>query len=171
MKILLFVSSIYNTLDDGNKEDYKNMINNIEKIKDINQEDIIFISLCDSTQNRNILLFYIRKIVDKIRDKEVYLGEQFLGDLRYKDMNSPGILYETKFNKIDQIVDYVRRLEQEGNEVSLIIVDGEMDIEKYKKRLYEEDINFYKLIDNVSSVSEINEYLEETIDIKKKKNI
>lgn len=168
MKILLFVSSIYNTIDDGNEEDYKNIIEILDKIRKQNNEDIIYISFCDNTPNRNILLFYIRKIIDKIRNKQIYLGEQFLGDLHYKDITSPGILYETKFNKIDQIIDYCKRLEHENNEVSLIIVDSEMNIEEYERKLYEEDINSCKLINNVNSVSEINEYLKEIIDIKKK---
>lgn len=168
MKILLFVSSIYNTLDDGDEEDYQNMINNLEKIKDINEDDKILVSFCDYTQNRNILLFHIRKIIEKIEDKKIYLGEQFLGDLRYKDITSPGILYEIKFNKIEQIINYVRRLQQEDNEVDLIIVDNKMNIEEYEKKLYKEDINYCKLINNVNSVNKINEHLEEIIDIKKK---
>lgn len=170
MKILLFVTSIYNTLDDCSKEDYEKLVENLEKIRDINQYDAIYISFFDNTENRNVLLFHIRKLVDIIRDKHIYFGEQFLGDVHYKDINGGAILYENgHLNKLEEIIDYSKRLKNSENEVELIIADGDMDIKNYKKELNTNGIAPFTLISGKISLNEVNNYLEGLYNIKEKR--
>lgn len=170
MKILLFVTSIYKTLDDGIEGDYKRLVENLEKIQNINEDDIVYISFCDNTQNRDILLFHIRKLADKIIDKHIYFGEQFLGDVHYKDINSGAILYENNnLNKLKEIINYSKKLKDNGNDVELIIADGDMNIESYKNELNNSDIAPFTLISGKTSLKEINYYLEKLYDLKEKK--
>lgn len=170
MKILLFVISIYNTLDDEGNEDYEKLVENLEKIQDANGHDLVYISFCDNTENRNILLFHIKKLADKIRDKRIYFGEQFLGDVHYKDINSGAILYENGYlNKLKEIINYSKRLKDDNNEVELIIVDGyDMAIKNYKDELNNSGIAPFTLISGKTSLKDINNYLEKLYDIKNK---
>lgn len=169
MKILLFLTSIYNTLDNECEEDYEKLIENLEKIQNINENDIVYISFCDNTENRNILLYHIRKLADKLTDKKIYFGEQFLGDIHYKDINSGALLYNNhNLNKLDEIIDYTKRLEHEGNEVELIIADGEMNIKKYKNELNNNLIGPFTLITGKMTLSTINTELENLYNLKEK---
>lgn len=169
MKILLFVTSIYNTLDKENKEDYEKLVENLEKIQDANGYDLVYISFCDNTENKNVLLFYIRKLADKIRDKRIYFGEQFLGDVHYKDINSGAILYEDgDLNKLKEIINYSKRLKDDNNEVELIITDGNMNIKNYKDELNNSGIEPFTLISGKTSLKDINSHLEKLYDIKNK---
>lgn len=169
MKILLFVTSIYNTLDEEDKEDYEKLVENLEKIQDINGYDLVYISFCDNTENRNVLLFHIRKLADKIRDKRIYFGEQFLGDVHYKDINSGSILYEDgNLNKLKEIINYSERLKDDKNEVELIIGDGNMNIKNYKDELNNNGIAPFTLISGKTSLKDINDHLEKLYDIKNK---
>lgn len=169
MKILLFVTSIYNTLDNAIEEDYNKLIENLEKIQDINEFDAVYISFCDNTENRNVMLLHARKLLDKLINKHIYFGEQFLGDVHYKDINKGAILYKNQhLNKIEEIINYVKRLENSENEVELIIADSEMNIKKYKSKLNNNSIEPFTLISGNMTLKDINHYLENLYSFKKK---
>lgn len=169
MKILLFSTSIYNTLDKACEEDYEKLVENLEKIQNINGNDIVYISLCDNTENRNILLSHIRKIASKLTDKKIYFGEQFLGDVHYKDINSGALLYnDNHLNKLEEIINYTKRLEEEGNEVELIIADSDMNIKKYKNELNNNLIGPFTLITGKMTLGAINTMLENLYHTKEK---
>ena len=170
MKILLFITSINNTLDIGSEEDYEKLVSNLDKIREINEDDLIYISFCDDTPNRAVMLSYARKIADKIKDKYIYFGEQFLGDVHYKDINSSALLYsDGKLDKLSEITNYVKKLQDNGNQVELIVADGDMDINKYKKVLTKEIDSEFTLLCNDNTVKKINEFLDNLYFIKKKR--
>lgn len=170
MKILLFATAIHNTLDNDEISDYKKLIENLEKIRKLNGNDNVFISFCDNTENRNIMLFHSRKMIDYMIGKKVFFGEQFLGDVYYNGINSGAIIYDnSKIDKGDKIINYVKKLESNGNEVELIVTDGNMDIDEYKERFKKSITCPYSFIYNVSNIREINETLEELYELKEKK--
>ena len=108
MKILLFITSIYNTLGNENDDSYKNLIDNLEKIREINNNDITIISFCDNTENRNIMLFYARKLLKHIKDKNIIFGNQLLGNVYYNNLEDGAIMYNNpNMDKIDKINDYI----------------------------------------------------------------
>lgn len=170
MKILLFATSIKDTFDNGNYLDYKNLVDILEKIRILNNNDIAFISFCDNTENKNIMLFHARKLIDHTIKKKVFFGEQFLGDVYYSGLDGGAIMYnDKKMDKLDKIIKYAKKIESNGNEVELIIADGNMDVDEYKERIKKELSCPCSLIYNVSNVSEINETLNELYNIKEKK--
>ena len=64
MKILLTVFGVYNTLENVDDEVFKEIIDKIKQIKEINNDDVILISFCDNTakliENNNMVdLYYI----------------------------------------------------------------------------------------------------------------
>lgn len=170
MRILLFITSIYNTLDNDSKENYNKLINTLEKIKELNNDDIIYISFCDTTENRNIIISHLRKMIHKIEDKTVYPGNQFLGDVYYKYINGGAILYkDKKFNKLNEIINYVKELENEGNQIDLIVSDGNMNINEYEEKLKQELTCPYSFIYNANTIEEVIDCLESIYDVKQKK--
>ena len=165
MKILLFITSIHNTLDNGEFIDYKNLIQNLDNIRKLKNYDNVFISFCDNTENKNILLFYSRKLINHMMGKRIFFAWQLLGDVYYSSMDSGAIMYSNqKMKKIDKILDYIKKIEDDGIDCEIIVVDGDMDINEYKKRFNDEISYPFTLINNVSNVKEINEYLSELYD-------
>jgi hypothetical protein len=166
LKILLFVTSIYNTLENETKEDFKNISNLLKKIKELNNDDLILISICDYTENINVLQSYLMKF----KENELCDGEQFTGNLHYMSNNGGSILYKNgTLNKIDEIIDYIKRLENNNNSVELIICDGIMNIDEYTKAI-EKNLNincFY--IYSFNDISKIIESLEDIYEYKKLK--
>ena len=165
MKILLFITSIYNTLGNENDDSYKNLIDNLEKIREISNNDIIIISFCDNTENRNIMLFYARKLLKHIKDKNIIFGNQLLGNVYYNNLEDGAIMYNNaNMDKIDKINDYIKRI-NDNNDIEIIIVDGNMNIEEYKERIKYQCSFIY----NISNINEINDTLSELCDIKRKR--
>ena len=169
MKILLFVTSIKNTLINGEEKDYKNLINNIDKIMELNDNDLAFISFCDATENRNVMLFHARKMINYMNGKRIFFGEQFLGDVHYKDLDSGALVYKNlKLNKINEIINYVKKMQSNGNNVEIIVADGNMDIDEYKEE-FKKNLNCpCSFIYNIFNVREINDTLTELYEIKEK---
>lgn len=127
MRILLFVISIYNTIDDISLQELKEIIDKIYEIADVENDQEIIISICDNTENKQLFMYYIRHILEFIKDKKILFGKQFLGDVYYKDIiNSGAILYDEKFDKEKIILNYANELEQQDNFVNLYYVDGNM---------------------------------------------
>ena len=128
MRILLFTISIYDTIDDIKAYELKEIIDKLSEIADMEDDQKIIISICDNTENKELFMYYIRQILDFIKDRRISLGRQFLGNLYYKDIiNSGAILYNKNFIKEDIILDYVNSLEEEDNFVNLYYVDGNMN--------------------------------------------
>lgn len=166
MKILLFVISVYNTLDEVDNENYVKLIEILEKIRKKHSDDLVYISFCDNTKNKNVILYHIRNIIENIRDKQIYLGEQFLGDVHFKNIYGGSLLYKDgKLNKINEIINYVKILEYMGNEIELIVVDGNMNVKQYEKRLYDCNIDSFTLITGELSLNQINKNLENLCNI------
>ncbi len=169
MSILLFITSINKTLDNVDKKDYIELINNLKKIMENNYIDLTYISFCDNTPNKNMILYHTRNIDYNINTNHIYLGKQFLGNAYYNDINSGEILYKNgKLNKLSEIINYVKELENNYNEVKLIIVDNELNTNIYENELNQCGINPLALISHTTSLKEINEYLQNLSDIKKK---
>lgn len=143
MRILLFVVSIYNTIDDISDNELKKIIDKLSMIADTEDDQKIIISICDSTENKSLVMNYIRKILKYIEDRRICFGIQFLGNVYYKDIiNSGALLYDENFSKEQIILNYTNALEQEDNFINLYYVDGNM----------KDNINDYicKLNNNVS---------------------
>lgn len=143
MRILLFVVSIYNTIDDISDNELKKIIDKLSIIADTEDDQKIIISICDSTENKSLVMNYIRKILKYIEDRRICFGSQFLGNVYYKDIiNSGALLYDENFSKEQIILNYTNALEQEDNFINLYYVDGNM----------KDNINDYicKLNNNVS---------------------
>lgn len=143
MRILLFVVSIYNTIDDISDNELKKIIDKLSMIADTEDDQKIIISICDSTENKSLVMNYIRKILKYIEDRRICFGIQFLGNVYYKDIiNSGALLYDENFSKEQIILNYTNDLEQEDNFINLYYVDGNM----------KDNINDYicKLNNNVS---------------------
>lgn len=170
MKILLFIISIHDTLDNGSYLDYKKLVDNLEKIRILNNIDYVFISFCDNTENKNIMLFHARKLIEHTLNKKVFFGDQFLGDVYYNGLDGGAIMYsDQKMDKLDKIIKYIKKTQSNKNEIEVIIVDGNMNIDEYKERISEELTCPCSFIYNVSNVREINETLDELYEIKEKK--
>ena len=125
MRILLFVTSIYDTFEDVSGDDFKKIIEKLEEIAEIEQDQRILISFCDETENKNIFTYYFRNILDEIEGKNIKLGHQFLGNFYYKDIYKGGaLLYDDIYNKEREILKYVKWLEDNENFVNLYYVDS-----------------------------------------------
>lgn len=139
MRILLFVTSIYDTFEDITGDEFKKIIEKLEEIAEIEQDQRILISFCDETENKNIFTYYFRNILEEIKDKNIGLGHQFLGNY-YKDIYKSGtLLYVDKFNKEKEIFKYVKWLEDNENFINLYYVDANVNNEVINKLFCEEE--------------------------------
>lgn len=128
MKILLFITSIYGAVDNLNKDEFDMLINKLISIKN-EKYDFLIVTFIDETINRNVILKYIRWMNEKIDNKDLYLGKQFLGNLYYKNIFEPGILYDEEFDKNKIINSYINELKK-NNDVDVIELAKES---KHKK--------------------------------------
>lgn len=169
MRILLFITDINNTFDIVNKEDYINLINILNKLKNIGNYDMCYISFCDYTENKDILMKHIRYISNNIDNKQIYFGKQFLGDVYYNDIKSGAILYKKKLlNKTKEILNYVKEFIINGDELEVIIVDNNINILEIAKELNFYGISPFSLISKPESIEKLNIYLENLYNLKKK---
>ena len=128
MRILLFITSVYNTFEDIKSKDFIEIIDTLEKIAEVEKDKKIIISFCDETENRNILMNFFRGIIHEIDKRNIHLGKQFLGNVYYNNIISGGaLLYDEKFVKEWQIANYVKILESAENFINLYYVDGCMN--------------------------------------------
>ncbi|MBO5182805.1 MAG: hypothetical protein J6B64_00165 [Bacilli bacterium] len=128
MRILLFITSIYNTFEKIDGDEFKKILDKLDEIAQIEGDQKIIISFCDETENKNIFTYFFRNILDYIREKNIYLGNQFLGNVYYKDINNGGaLLYEGDFCKESEVFKYVDSLKNQGNFINLYYVDGNIN--------------------------------------------
>ena len=86
MRILLVIFSISNTLENISKDGFKKIIDEIETEAEIDNDQIIILSFCDETENKEIYMYFLRNIIDELNKRNITLGHQFLGDVYYKDI-------------------------------------------------------------------------------------
>ena len=111
------------------------------------------------------MLFYARKLLKHIKDKNIIFGNQLLGNVYYNNLEDGAIMYNNpNMDKIDKINDYIERI-NDNNDIEIIIVDGNMNIEEYKERIKYQCSFIY----NISNINEINDTLSELCDIKRKR--
>ena len=127
MKILLTVFGVYNTLENVDDEVFKEIISKIKQVKEINNDDIILISFCDNTENKDIFMYYLRNITN---DNEILIGRQYLNNVYYNDIVKSGaLLYDRKLSKEQKIFDYTAKLIENNNKVDLYYIDGSINDE------------------------------------------
>lgn len=133
MKILLTVFGVYNTLENVDDEIFKEIISKIKQVKEINNDDVILISFCDNTENKDILMYYLRNITN---DNEILIGRQYLNNIYYNDIVKSGaLLYDRKLSKEQKIFDYTAKLIENNNMVDLYYIDGSIN-EEYVNDLF-----------------------------------
>ena len=129
MKILLTVFGVYNTLENVDDEIFKEIISKIKQVKEINNDDIILISFCDNTENKDIFMYYLRNITN---DNEILIGRQYLNNVYYNDiLKSGALLYDDKLIKEEKVYNYVKEFIENKNEIDLYYIDNNIDTEKF----------------------------------------
>lgn len=129
MKILLTVFGVYDTLENIDGEVFKKIIDKIRQIKEIKNDDIILISFCDDTENKDVFMYYLRNITD---DNEILIGRQYLNNVYYNDiLKSGALLYNDKLSKEEKVYNYVKEFIENKNEIDLYYIDNNIDTEKF----------------------------------------
>ena len=167
MKILLTVFGVYNTLENIDDEVFKEIISKIKQVKEINNDDIILISFCDNTENKDVFMYYLRNITD---DNEILIGRQFLNNVYYNDIVKSGaLLYDEKLSKEEKVYNYVKEFIENKNEIDLYYIDNYVNTENFNY-LYSEfdnDININIIKNKDEKI--IHELDKELINSKKRK--
>lgn len=167
MKILLTVFSVYDTLENIDGEVFKKIIDKIRQIKEINNDEVILISFCDNTENKDVFMYYLRNITD---DNEILIGRQFLNNVYYNDiLKSGALLYDEKLSKEEKIYNYVKEFIENKNEIDLYYIDNNIDTEKfnYLCSAFDNDVNVNIIKNKDEEI--IHELDKELINSKKQK--
>ena len=167
MKILLTVFSVYDTLENIDGEVFKKIIDKIRQIKEINNDEVILISFCDNTENKDVFMYYLRNITD---DNEILIGRQFLNNVYYNDiLKSGALLYDEKLSKEEKIYNYVKEFIENKNEIDLYYIDNNIDTEKfnYLCSAFDNDVNINIIKNKDEEI--IHELDKELINSKKQK--
>lgn len=167
MKILLTVFGVYDTLENIDGEVFKKIIDKIRQIKEINNDDIILISFCDDTENKDVFMYYLRNITN---DNEILIGRQYLNNVYYNDiLKSGALLYNDKLSKEEKVYNYVKEFIENKNEIDLYYIDNNIDTEKfnYLCSAFDNDVNI-NIIENKDKEI-IHKLDKELINSKKRK--
>ena len=167
MKILLTVFGVYNTLENVDDEIFKEIISKIKQVKEINNDDVILISFCDNTENKDIFMYYLRNITD---DNEILIGRQYLNNVYYNDiLKSGALLYNDKLSKEEKVYNYVKEFIENKNEIDLYYIDNNIDTEKfnYLCSAFDNDVNINVIKNKDKEI--IHELDKELINSKKRK--
>lgn len=167
MKILLTVFSVYDTLENIDGEVFKKIIDKIRQIKEINNDDVILISFCDDTENKDVFMYYLRNITD---DNEILIGRQYLNNVYYNDiLKSGALLYDEKLSKDKKVYNYVKEFIENKNEIDLYYIDNNIDTEKfnYLCSAFDIDVNINIIKNKDEEI--IHELDKELINSKKRK--
>ena len=167
MKILLTVFGVYDTLENIDGEVFKKIIDKIRQIKEINNDDIILISFCDDTENKDVFMYYLRNITN---DNEILIGRQYLNNIYYNDIVKSGaLLYDRKLSKEQKIFDYTAKLIENNNMVDLYYIDGSIN-EEYVNDLFsvfDDKVNTNIIKNKDEEI--IQKFDKELINLKKRK--
>lgn len=167
MKILLTVFGVYNTLENVDDEVFKEIIDKIKQVKEINNDDVILISFCDNTENKDIFMYYLRNITN---DNEILIGRQYLNNVYYNDiLKSGALLYDDKLSKEEKVYNYVKEFIENKNKIDLYYIDNNIDTEKfnYLCSTFDNDVNI-NIIENKDKEI-IHKLDKELINSKKRK--
>ena len=167
MKILLTVFGVYDTLENIDGEVFKKIIDKIRQIKEIKNDDIILISFCDNTENKDVFMYYLRNITD---DNEILIGRQYLNNVYYNDiLKSGALLYNDKLSKEEKVYNYVKEFIENKNEIDLYYIDNNIDTEKfnYLCSAFDNDVNINIIKNKDEEI--IHELDKELINSKKRK--
>lgn len=167
MKILLTVFGVYNTLENVDDEVFKEIIDKIKQVKEINNDDIILISFCDNTENKDIFMYYLRNITN---DNEILIGRQYLNNVYYNDiLKSGALLYNDKLSKEEKVYNYVKEFIENKNEIDLYYIDNNIDTEKFNYLCseFDNDVNINVIKNKDKEI--IHELDKELINSKKRK--
>ena len=167
MKILLTVFGVYDTLENVDGEVFKKIIDKIRQIKEIKNDDIILISFCDDTENKDVFMYYLRNITN---DNEILIGRQFLNNVYYNDIVKSGaLLYDEKLSKEEKVYNYVKEFIENKNEIDLYYIDNNIDTEKfnYLCSAFDNDVNINIIKNKDKEI--IHELDKELINSKKRK--
>lgn len=167
MKILLTVFGVYDTLENVDGEVFKEIIDKIRQIKEINNDDVILISFCDDTENKDVFMYYLRNITN---DNEILIGRQYLNNVYYNDiLKSGALLYDDKLSKEEKVYNYVKEFIENKNEIDLYYIDNNIDTEKfnYLCSAFDNDVNINIIKNKDKEI--IHELDKELINSKKRK--
>ena len=167
MKILLTVFGVYDTLENVDGEVFKKIIDKIRQIKEINNDDVILISFCDDTENKDVFMYYLRNITN---DNEILIGRQYLNNVYYNDIVKSGaLLYDDKLSKEEKVYNYVKEFIENKNEIDLYYIDNNIDTEKfnYLCSAFDNDVNINIIKNKDEEI--IHELDKELINSKKRK--
>lgn len=167
MKILLTVFGVYDTLENIDGEVFKKIIDKIRQIKEIKNDDIILISFCDDTENKDVFMYYLRNITN---DNEILIGRQYLNNVYYNDiLKSGALLYNDKLSKEEKVYNYVKEFIENKNEIDLYYIDNNIDTEKfnYLCSAFDNDVNINIIKNKDEEI--IHELDKELINSKKRK--
>lgn len=168
MRILLFVSGINNTFEEANKETFQEIIKKLEDIADIEQDQVIIISFCDTTQNIRLIFNYYRYAIEYSEFRKIHFGRQMLGDLYYNRFpNGGACVYEEPFNKENEVFKYARELEKNDNFINLYYIDSNLDEDKLNDLFKNENDIDINLIKDAKNPDEIIQSLDKCIREKK----
>ena len=167
MKILLTVFGVYNTLENIDGEVFKKIIDKIRQIKEIKNDDIILISFCDDTENKDVFMYYLRNITN---DNEILIGRQFLNNVYYNDIVKSGaLLYDEKLSKEEKVYNYVKEFIENKNEIDLYYIDNYLNTENFNYLYSEFDNDVTINIIKNKDEKIIHELDKELINSKKRK--
>ena len=167
MKILLTVFGVYDTLENVDGEVFKKIIDKIRQIKEIKNDDVILISFCDDTENKDVFMYYLRNITN---DNEILIGRQYLNNVYYNDIVKSGaLLYDEKLSKEEKVYNYVKEFIENKNEIDLYYIDNNIDTEKfnYLCSAFDNDVNINIIKNKDKEI--IHELDKELINSKKRK--
>lgn len=167
MKILLTVFGVYNTLENVDGEVFKKIIDKIRQIKEINNDEVILISFCDDTENKDVFMYYLRNITN---DNEILIGRQFLNNVYYNDIVKSGaLLYNEKLSKEEKVYNYVKEFIENKNEIDLYYIDNYINTENFNYLYSEFDNDVTINIIKNKDEEIIHELDKELINSKKRK--
>lgn len=167
MKVLLTVFGVYNTLENVDGEVFKKIIDKIRQIKEINNDEVILISFCDDTENKDVFMYYLRNITN---DNEILIGRQFLNNVYYNDIVKSGaLLYNEKLSKEEKVYNYVKEFIENKNEIDLYYIDNYINTENFNYLYSEFDNDVTINIIKNKDEEIIHELDKELINSKKRK--
>ena len=167
MKILLIVFGVYNTLENVDGEVFKKIIDKIRQIKEINNDEVILISFCDDTENKDVFMYYLRNITN---DNEILIGRQFLNNVYYNNIVKSGaLLYNEKLSKEEKVYNYVKEFIENKNEIDLYYIDNYINTENFNYLYSEFDNDVTINIIKNKDEEIIHELDKELINSKKRK--
>ena len=129
MNIILIVMEISNCLLEFNEEDYKEFSLVLDELKE-QYDSKIFLSICDKTDNKEILDYFINKI--KKYNDDIYFSYQFLGSTYYREPIDGAHLYTKELNNEDKIIKYSNLLYEDCDNLKMIYLSSNIDKDAFE---------------------------------------